>query len=88
MWPGPRPCGPGDCLQADVDGPNWHDGHIAAAFEVGLSTLHRVCQRFVEDGRDAALAGLAPIRTKPRKLDGAQAARLVAIAWSPAPRGG
>jgi transposase len=74
-------------LKADVDGPDWHDGQIADAFEVGLSTIHRLRQRFVEDGLEAALARQPPIRTKPRKLDGAQEARLVAIACSPAPEG-
>jgi transposase len=74
-------------LKADVDGPNWHDGQIAAAFDVGLSTIHRLRQRCVEDGLEAALARHPPVRTKPRKLDGAQEARLVAIACSQAPEG-
>lgn len=74
-------------LKADVDGPNWHDEQIADAFEVGLSTIHRLRQRFVEDGLEAALARQPPSRTKPRKLDGAQEAPLVAIACSQAPEG-
>lgn len=74
-------------LKADVDGPSWHDGQIAAAFEVGVSTLHRLRQRVVEDGLDAARTRQAPARTKPRTLDGAQEARLVAIACSQAPEG-
>jgi hypothetical protein len=28
-------------LKADVDGPGWNDGQIAAAFDVGASTMHR-----------------------------------------------
>jgi transposase len=74
-------------LKADVDGPSWHDGQIADAFEVGLSTIHRLRQRFVEVGLDAALARQPSTRTKPRKLDGAHEARLVAIACSQAPAG-
>jgi transposase len=74
-------------LKADVDGPNWKDERITDAFEVGMSTIHRVRQRFVEDGLEAALARQPPARTKPRKLDGAQEARLVAIACSQAPAG-
>ena len=74
-------------LQADVDGPNWHDGQITAAFEVGLSTIHRLRQRFVAVGLEAALARQPPARPKPRKLDGAQEARLVAMACSQAPEG-
>jgi transposase len=74
-------------LKADVDGPHWHDGQIVAAFDVGVSTIHRLRQRFVEDGLEAALTRHPPTRTKPRKLDGAQEARLVAIACSQAPEG-
>jgi transposase len=74
-------------LKADVDGPSWHDGQIADAFEVGLSTIHRLRQRFVAVGLDAALARQPSTRTKPRKLDGAHEARLVAIACSQAPAG-
>ena len=74
-------------LKADVDGPGWGDGHIAAAFDVGVATIHRVRQRVVEDGLEAALPRQPPARTKPRKLDGAQEAPLVAIACSQAPAG-
>jgi transposase len=74
-------------LQADVDGPGWSDGQIADAFDVGVSTIHRVRQRVVEDGLDAALHRQPLAHTKPRTLDGAQEARLVAIAWSQAPAG-
>jgi transposase len=74
-------------LQADIDGPHGHDGHIAAAFAVGRSTIPRLCQRFVEDGLAAALTRHPPVRTKPRKRAGAQAARRVASACSHAPEG-
>ena len=42
-------------LKADVDGPGWSDGQIADAFDVGVSTIHRVRQRLVEDGLEVAL---------------------------------
>jgi transposase len=74
-------------LKADADGPGWNDGQSTDAFEVGMSTIHRLRQQCVEAGLDAALARHAPSRTKPRKLDGAQEARLVAIACSQAPQG-
>jgi transposase len=74
-------------LKAEVDGPGWHDGQSTDAFEVGMSTIQRVRQRVVEDGLAAAVARHAPSRTTPRKLDGAQEARLVAIACSQAPEG-
>jgi transposase len=74
-------------LKAEVDGPHWSDGQIAAAFDVGVATIHRLRQRLVEEGLEAALTRQPPARTKPRKLDGAQEARLVAIACSQAPAG-
>ena len=72
-------------LKADVDGPGWSDGQIADAFDVGVSTIHRVRQRLVENGLEAALHRQPLAHTKPRTLDGAQEARLVAIACSQAP---
>ena len=44
-------------LKADVGewGPAWADARIAQAFEVGLSTVHRLRQRLVEEGLDAVL---------------------------------
>jgi Homeodomain-like domain len=62
-------------LKAEVDGPHWSDGQIAAAFDVGVATIHRLRQRLVEEGLEAALTRQPPARTKPRKLDGAQEAR-------------
>jgi len=73
--------------KTDVDGPGWSAGQIAEAFEVGISTLPRLRQRVVEDGLEAALHRQPLARTTPRTLDGAQEARLVAIAWSQAPAG-
>ena len=74
-------------LKADADGPAWTDSQIAEAFDVSMSSVHRLRQRLVEQGLDAALARQAPIRTKPRTLDGAQEARLIAIACSAPPPG-
>jgi len=74
-------------LQADVDGPHGPDRQLADAFAVGLSTRPRLRQRGVEDGLAAALTRQSPGRTKPRPRDGAQEARLVALACSQAPEG-
>jgi transposase len=74
-------------LKADVDGPGWGDRQIADAFDVGVSTIHRLRQRVVENGLEAALPRQPPTHTKPRRLDGAQEAHLVAIACSQAPAG-
>jgi len=43
-------------LKADVEGPGWPDSQIAEAFEVGLSTVHRLRQCLVEEGLEAALS--------------------------------
>lgn len=76
-------------LKADVSdvGPGWTDQEIAEAFEVGSSTVHRLRQRLVEDGLDAALLRKPPSMRRPAKLDGAQEAQLIAIACSQAPAG-
>src|SRR5262249_60228646 len=42
-------------LKADADGPHWSDPEIAEAFDVSLSTIHRVRQVFVEESLQAAL---------------------------------
>jgi len=74
-------------LKADVEGPGWPDSQIAEAFEVGLSTVHRLRQRLVEEGLEAALSRRPSTQQREPKLDGAKEARLVALACSPAPAG-
>ena len=76
-------------LKADLGpgGPAWPDAHIAEALEVGLSTVHRVRQAYVEEGLEAALHRKRPTGRQYRKLDGAQEAHLVALACSPPPEG-
>jgi transposase len=74
--------------EAAPDGPAWPDEQIAEALEMGLSTIARVRQRFVEQGLDAALGRKPQDRpSRPRKLDGAAEARLIALACSPPPPG-
>jgi len=76
-------------LKADEgpDGPAWNDDQIVDALEVSRSTVERVRTRCVEEGPDAALRP-RPSPTPPlRKLDGAQEARLIAVACSPPPEG-
>ena len=69
-------------------GPAWPDARIAEALDVGLSTIARVRQRFVEQGLDAALGRKPQDRpSRPRKLDGAAEAKLVALACSAPPKG-
>jgi transposase len=69
-------------------GPAWADERIAEALEVGLSTIARVRQRFVEVGLEAALTRKPQDRpSRPRTLDGRAEARLIAVACSAAPNG-
>ena len=68
-------------------GPNWLDAQIMASLDVGRSTIYRVRQAFVEEGLEAALNAKRPTDRQYRKLDGAQEARLVALACTPAPEG-
>jgi transposase len=63
------------------------DDAIMAAVLVGRATVERVRRRFVEEGLDAALDPRRPERLHLRKLDGAQEARLIALACGPAPDG-
>jgi transposase len=73
--------------QAD-GGPAWEDARIAEALDVGLRTVERVRQRFVERGLEAALARKPQDRpSRARALDGAAEARLVALACSAPPAG-
>src|SRR6266540_5472733 len=65
----------------------WNDDQIVDALEVSRSTVERVRTRCVEEGPDAALRP-RPSPTSPlRKLDGAQEARLIAVACNPPPEG-
>ena len=77
-------------LKADAapGGPAWPDDRIAEALEVGLSTIARVRQRFVEQGLDAALSRKPRERpARQPKLDGRGEARLIALACSAPPQG-
>lgn len=77
-------------LKADQaeGGPAWPDARIAEALDVGLSTIARVRQRFVEQGPEAALARKKQDRpSRERKLDGRAEARLIALACSDPPAG-
>jgi transposase len=76
-------------LKADqADGaPAWSDERVAEFAEVSLSTVHRVRQRFVELGCEAAVQKKRSPQRQYRKLDGAAEARLIATACSQAPEG-
>jgi hypothetical protein len=74
-------------LKADADGCAWSDPQIADAFDVNPATVARLRHRCVFEGLEAAIARRSPTGTKPRTLDGAAEARLVAITCTPAPEG-
>lgn len=74
-------------LKADVEGPAWTDEQIAELAQVGPSTVHRVRQRCVEEGLEAALQRKPSPQRQYRKLDGVQEAKLVALACSDPPAG-
>jgi transposase len=77
-------------LKADeaADGPGWSDERIAEALDVGLATVRRLRQRFVEEGFAAAVSPYrGGKRLYPTKLDGAQGAHLIALACASPPEG-
>lgn len=76
-------------LKADESprGPAWTDEAIAQAVESSQPTVFRVRRHYVEQGLEAALNRRAPTREYVRKLDGAQEARLIALACGPRPAG-
>lgn len=77
-------------LKADEGprGPSWTDERIAETFGVGVRTVERIRLRLVEHGlEDALVRRQRRHPPKPRKLDGAAEARLIALACSKPPAG-
>jgi transposase len=76
-------------LKADESpaGPAWTDARIAEALEISARSVERVRTRFVAEGLDAALEHRPPARHRPRRLDGAQEAHLVALVCGDPPAG-
>jgi len=68
------------------EGPSWTDAVIAEAFAVSVATVERLRKRAVTEGVEAALEERRH-RVLPGKLDGAQEARLTALACSEPPTG-
>jgi putative transposase len=62
------------------------DAEIAETFHLGLSTVHRTRQRFVEGGVTVALS-VQPRLGRTRSLTGKQEAFIVALACSALPKG-
>ncbi len=68
-------------------GPGWTDEAIAEAVEVSQPTVSRIRQQYVTEGLEAALNRHPPTREYQHKLDGAQEARLIAVACGTPPTG-
>ena len=75
-------------LKADggPGGPNWTDTAIRGAFDVSRTTISKVRREFATDGL-AAIERRRPRVTRPRKLDGASEAHLIALTCSAPPEG-
>lgn len=76
-------------LQCDESGsiPVKTDKDIAASLNTSTRSVERVRQRFVEEGLESALNPKEKERHRPKKLDGAAEAFLVATACMDAPEG-
>lgn len=76
-------------LQVDEagGGPARIDRDVAAALNMSVRTVERVRQRFVEEGLRSALLPKPSKRVYTRTLDGAQEAKLIALACSRPPEG-
>lgn len=76
-------------LKADQaeGGPAWTDDAIRDALDVGLSTIARVRERFVELSIDDALHRRSTPRPRQRLLDGTEEAHLLALTCSAVPEG-
>jgi transposase len=75
-------------LKADTadEGPGWRDAAIAEAVEVSIPTIERLRKRAATEGVQVAI-GDRPRPPRGGKLDGAQEARLTALACSDPPAG-
>jgi transposase len=77
-------------LKADISdaGEGWSDSRIMKALDTSLATVHRVRQRLVEEGLEAALARKPRARPSiARIFDGEKEARLITLACSKPPVG-
>jgi hypothetical protein len=73
-------------LKADAGGPAWTDARIAEAYGCRRQTVENLRQRLVTEGFEPALGGHAR-QPRPKALDGAQEARIIALRLGPPPAG-
>jgi transposase len=73
---------------ASSEGPARNDEDIQQALGVGLSSIYRVCQRFVMESIESALgSGPSPARPYKVKIQGDVEQTLIELACSDPPRG-
>jgi hypothetical protein len=72
---------------AGEHGNPWKVADIAVALGVTPRTIEHLKERFVEAGIEAALVRKPTVKARALTFDGAFAARLTALACSPAPKG-
>lgn len=65
----------------------WKDEAISQALNISVATIERVRQRLVEEGLESALSRKPQENRKPRRLNGEQEARLIALTCSEPPTG-
>ena len=63
------------------------DEEVARSLEIASATVERIRRRCVEEGIEAALGRKEQQRRRPKKLDGAAEAHLIALACGEAPEG-
>ena len=74
-------------LKADADGPGWTDAKIAEAFGCRTKTVENIRARLVIEGFDVTLDGKARSTPRPKRLDGKQEAKVIALRLGPPPAG-
>ena len=75
-------------LKSDADGPAWPDRRIAEAFDCRRETVENLRRKLVMEGFDAALnRKQRATPPRPKLLDGAQEATVIALRLGEAPEG-
>ena len=75
-------------LKADADGPAWTDAKIAEAVGCRTKTVENIRERFVTLGFEVALDGkVREHAPRPKALNGAQEAQVIALRLGPPPKG-
>ena len=75
-------------LKADIEGSNWTDEQIAAAFDCRTQTVENIRRHLVERGFEETLNGIRRATSPtPKCLDGEQEAQVIAMRLGPPPKG-